>query len=127
MEEDKLPGSPTASAMEQVERQPDLAKRKSRKWIWITAMVLIVILMSGLIIPLAVVYGRAQSDSAPMPDVSETLVAQWSIDNFKQLISFGDSYTDEARAKTFDDPHPLGWIPPTVSRLCEQFFHLLIK
>jgi hypothetical protein len=115
MEEDKLADSPTASAMEQEMERPDPAKRKRRKLTWIIIMVIVLVILLALVVPLAVVYGRPHSQSIATPVVSETLVAPWSIANFKQLISFGDSYTDEGRAVSIGNPQPPGWVPPVVS------------
>jgi hypothetical protein len=44
---------------------------------------------------------------------------KWDIEDFKSLVTFGDSYTDESRALYFfshgGHPPPPGWVAPIVS------------
>jgi len=44
----------------------------------------------------------------------------WDLKNFKSLVTFGDSYTDESRIGYFSSHKgsapPVGWIGPPVSK-----------
>jgi hypothetical protein len=68
-----------------------------------------------IIISLSVVYGHPKPANVP----GGSSAPSWSLDNFKSLVTFGDSYTDESRGNYFvshgGNPPPVGWIGPVVS------------
>jgi hypothetical protein len=74
-----------------------------------------VIVFLSIIISLSVVYGHPRPANAPGGSTDPS----WSLDNFKSLVTFGDSYTDESRGNYFvshgGNPPPVGWIEPVVS------------
>lgn len=50
----------------------------------------------------------------------------WGLKDFKTLVAFGDSYTDESRLDYFSSHNgsapPVGWIDPVVCKNVQVFF-----
>lgn len=92
------------------------AQRPSR----IRRVVIIIMLISmaiiALVVPIAVVFGRHTSSPPP---AASWAAGTWNASNFKNLVTFGDSYTDEARGLYYQGHNgqfpPPGWIAPVVS------------
>jgi len=70
-----------------------------------------------LVVPLAVVYGRHSHQS--LTSSGSWAEGTWDAENFKSLVTFGDSYTDESRGLYFQShggqAPPPGWTGPIVS------------
>src|ERR1700760_4484440 len=71
----------------------------------------------ALVISLSVVYGHPASSKTG----SSSRDGSWSLKDFKALVTFGDSYTDESRAAYFASnlgkAPPTGWVEPIVGGL----------
>jgi hypothetical protein len=54
-------------------------------------------------------------------DLAASSADNWKSQQFKSLVTFGDSYTDESRLQYFEDydgaPPPPTWVEPAVSSL----------
>jgi hypothetical protein len=93
-----------------------LVQYTRRRPIVVIASVLGVVAVIVLIVPLAVVYG---SHSKTFTSTGSWANGTWGAKNFKNLVAFGDSYTDESRGLYFQghggQAPPTGWIGPIVS------------
>ena len=53
----------------------------------------------------------------------------WDAKNFKNIVTFGDSYTDESRLGYFINNNgsapPIGWQQPVVRSICLRVFRIL--
>lgn len=86
----------------------------NRNTVLLSGMLSIIVFLS-IIISLSVVYGHRKPANVP----GGSPAPSWSLENFKSLVTFGDSYTDESRGNYFishgGNPPPVGWIEPVVS------------
>jgi hypothetical protein len=90
---------------------------------WTTVVTFVMLLMASVLatlLSLGLVVGAAYS-SVSAGITSQKLSSpngSWTLNGFKSLVVFGDSYTDESRARYFAThgwkPPPPGWMQPLV-------------
>jgi len=74
--------------------------------------------MTIILTSLALLVCSAIVSGLPYTNIPQATLqtGSWNVQNFKSLVTFGDSYTDESRAWYFNDhggsPPPSGWIEP---------------
>lgn len=94
-------------------------RRRSVAWLYVRSSNVPIIIMALALVLITIfasivsVYGR------PKPaDPSKQPAAGWELDKLTSLVTFGDSYTDEARAWYMNDHGgsgpPPGWVGPVV-------------
>jgi hypothetical protein len=123
----RIPSFPPVYGNAEIDKSPLEAGSSAKPPLWAAAKMhinrnavllsemLSVIVFLSIIISLSVVYGHPRPANAP----GSSPASSWSLDNFKSLVTFGDSYTDESRGNYFvshgGSPPPVGWVEPVVS------------
>ena len=89
----------------------------NKRPIWLLSELLSVAVFVVIIISLSVVYGHPKPSAVGSASSGSP---SWTLEDFKGLVTFGDSYTDEARGYYIGghgQVPPVGWEGPLVCPL----------